>query len=919
MADHPARRGERDGGFTLIEMLITIVVSGIIAGVLGTAVNVVMRNDRPTQERFNGANDSLTITTMFPADIAATPPGGREIGSLTSGCAGSGVNRGTNVLRLTWTESTGGNTTSYRVSYRLDAAEKQLLRVACIGSSGLYAPGSVRVLGTLVSGASLAYTSLDAEDITLVLNVAATPPSSHTHIRGVRSNPAATLPPPPVVASKSAIRLLTTTEALQYTTIGSQISFSTVVLNAGTTVLTSVGISDAAADTGSIACGTTELTPGATTNCTFTHTISQVDINNGSVVSLTTGTGTPPSGAPVTNVSGTVTVPGVQAAQLTVTKSTTATNYKLAGEILSYTATVRNSGNLTLNSLSLTDPKSNGTISCSATTLDPLATATCSYQYTVKAADLVVGGTIASAATATATRVSGGNVSATSNSVSVPFLASPAITGTMVADRSSFNLPGQVINYTTTVTNTGNVSLSSISVSHTNATSPSCSATVLAAGASTTCTARHVVTLGDTLALSVRNQGTVTGVPASGGGAITASTNEVMVSVIDGLALTVTKVFDASPSVYRQIGEVLQYTITVRNTGSQILSNLTITDPMNDGSSTVCSSPVTLAINATRTCTARHTVTAAELGSPIVNTAACACSERAWAADGGHRLQHRHGQLLADSATRCDDDFESDADVHHARRGHQLHDDGHEYRQRAADRRGRDEPDPRRGEHTQLRVIDSRHRGLDHVYVRLYDEFGRCHGLSVEPGDRQRDVRLDSGDGVVVDGDGQLHGALLGHRHDGQPDDRDTTAERPTEPARARHGIDDGRVLHVADALLPEQLASRCDRRHVRFGGHVDVHSSPPGFQGVEVGRRPGTRRRPPVDGDDTRQHLHLLPVHGDLRWSSTRQSTTSATKARCSSWHSSWFSCSASSSDLSPRMRPSASSTPPACVRRRR
>ncbi len=492
--------------------------------------------------------------------------------------------------------------------------------MACTGNSGLYAEGTVRTLGTLVSGASLTYTTLDADDLTLVLTMATTPPST-TRIRGIRSNPAATLPPPPVVASKSAIRLLTTTEALQYTTIGSQITFNTVVLNAGTTVLTAVGISDAVADAGSISCDSAELTPGATTDCSFTHTIAQADVDNGSVVSLTTGTGTPPSGSPVTNVSGTVTVPGVQAAQLTVTKSTTATNYKLAGEVLDYSATVRNTGNVTLNSLNLTDPKSDGTISCSPTALAPLDTATCTYQYTVKASELVVGGTIASAATATASKVSGGNVSATSNSVSVPFLASPAITGTMVADRSSFNLPGQVITYTTTVTNTGNVSLSSIAVSHTNATSPSCTATTLAAGASTTCTARHVVTLADTLALSVRNRGTVSGVPASGGGAITASTNEVVVAVVDGIALTVTKVHNASLSVYRQVGEVLQYTITVRNTGTLALANLTVTDPMNDGSSTVCSFTTVVAVDAQRTCTAQHTVTAAELGSPIVNTA----------------------------------------------------------------------------------------------------------------------------------------------------------------------------------------------------------------------------------------------------------------------------------------------------------
>ena len=114
------------------------------------------------------------------------------------------------------------------------------------------------------------------------------------------------------------------------------------------------------------------MSPGATTKCTFTHTIAQADLDNGRRHSHD-GHGHAAVGVTVTNVSGTVTVPGVQAAQLAVTKSTTATNYKVAGEVLDYSVTVRNTGNVTLTVVASRIRSRTGPISCSATTLAPLA------------------------------------------------------------------------------------------------------------------------------------------------------------------------------------------------------------------------------------------------------------------------------------------------------------------------------------------------------------------------------------------------------------------------------------------------------------------------------------------------------------------------------------------------------------------
>jgi uncharacterized repeat protein (TIGR01451 family) len=126
------------------------------------------------------------------------------------------------------------------------------------------------------------------------------------------------------------------------------------------------------------------------------------------------------------------------------------------------------------------------------------------------------------------------------------------------------------------------------------------------------------VTLADVLARSVVNQATAFGSPASGGGAISALTNDVTVPYSDAPALTLTKT--ASRSTFKAVGEVVTYTLTVRNTGPVTLDNVIVSDPLNDGSTSVCNLNLIASLEV-RTCTATHAITAAELGAPLVNTA----------------------------------------------------------------------------------------------------------------------------------------------------------------------------------------------------------------------------------------------------------------------------------------------------------
>jgi hypothetical protein len=122
-----------------------------------------------------------------------------------------------------------------------------------------------------------------------------------------------------------------------YNTVGQVISYSFVASNTGNVTLHVVEITDTqTAPAGSLTSGptcqslsnpagtcsgpTTTLLPGQSATFTGTYTITQADLNNGSVNDSATASGTPPTGSPVTSTpsTATVTFPPVQ---ITITTS----------------------------------------------------------------------------------------------------------------------------------------------------------------------------------------------------------------------------------------------------------------------------------------------------------------------------------------------------------------------------------------------------------------------------------------------------------------------------------------------------------------------------------------------------------------------------------------------------------------------
>ena len=114
--------------------------------------------------------------------------------------------------------------------------------------------------------------------------------------------------------------------------------------------------------TGAGACsGTTAaIAPGDAATFTATYAVSQADLDNGTVVDSATATGALASGGTIGATSNQSIVRAVQSPALTVTNSTTVVGsstdtYTAAGQTIDLTSVITNTGNVTLNSVTLTD------------------------------------------------------------------------------------------------------------------------------------------------------------------------------------------------------------------------------------------------------------------------------------------------------------------------------------------------------------------------------------------------------------------------------------------------------------------------------------------------------------------------------------------------------------------------------------
>ena len=334
-------------------------------------------------------------------------------------------------------------------------------------------------------------------------------------------------------------------------------------------------------------------------------------MNAGSILNTATASGTPPSGPAVTDTDS-ATVTATRTPSINVAKSASPTTVTAAGQIVTYSFLVSNTGNVTLTAIAVTDPLPGlSAVSCPQTTLNPAATTTCTATYTVRQADINAG-SIANTATVSGTPPSGPPVTDT-DTATVTAPAGPGITVVKSTTATSYNTIGQVLNFTLTATNTGNVTLTNVTITDANAVLGTCAPAApvsLLPGEALVCAATHAVTQADIDRGSFDNVGAVTGVTPTSA-TISDGSNVVTVPATQTPAVAISKT--TTSTGFTAVGQQIPFTITALNSGNTTLTNVVITDPNAVMGTCTPTAPVTLAPGQSMSCNAVHTVTQADL------------------------------------------------------------------------------------------------------------------------------------------------------------------------------------------------------------------------------------------------------------------------------------------------------------------
>ncbi|NJN92670.1 MAG: DUF11 domain-containing protein [Anaerolineales bacterium] len=421
-------------------------------------------------------------------------------------------------------------------------------------------------LGLLASGAITSYTCSQANITTSFTNTAivtGTPPAG------------------PVVTDTAEAPILVVGPNLEISKLpvyqdivsGTAVTFTIILTNSGDITLTTVTLDDVSQP----ACSPTynNMPPGdvQSYNCPVGAVTS--DLTNTVIA-----TATPEAGRPVV-VSATAVVnvaePGLSLAK------TPDSQYVLSGGTAVFTITVVNTGDVTLDPITVTD------------TLAPLCDNNNSiplFQGFTWAYTCTMPG-VTTDLTNTAIVSGGTTISTEVNASDDAFVdvITPAITLTKTPDTQMI-LNGGMAVFTLTVTNSGDITLTNVQVG--DAAAPGCDSNrgTLAAGASSvyTCSQSGVST-------AFTNVAVVTG--TSPLGTIVTGTDTAAVSVITP-ALTLAKTPDSQVA---NNGDTVTFTITITNSGDVTLAPITITDVLAPACDTVIPAGLVVGNSSSYTCT----------------------------------------------------------------------------------------------------------------------------------------------------------------------------------------------------------------------------------------------------------------------------------------------------------------------------
>jgi uncharacterized repeat protein (TIGR01451 family) len=608
----------------------------------------------------NAASSSPTFTTVLsqagPASSnndGTNAPGLSTDLALTKSASPSMVDPGGAITyTLTVTNNGPGKSSGYALTDTLPVG---------VTNAATTTPGCrVTAPGVVCAGAPLANGASSTVTITVnAPNPFASPVTNSATVTANESDPnaannaaSAIVTPNVVTVSLVKSAAVTPPSDQQAAEVGDTIQYSYNVTNTGNVPLTSVVVSDPTA--GGVACpvpAAPGLAPGASETCVARtpYLVKQTDVDIGSVTDTATATGTDatnfPSPVSAPSSSTVLTAPAMPSLvlQKVANASLGAGTPIQAGETIRYSYVLTNTGNVDLTTLSVSDP-TGGAVTCptpSGPGLAPGDTLTCteSTAYVVTQADVDNGG-VTDTATATGTDLQGGSATSPPATVSTSSLPNPAVS----VDKTAAVTPapdqkavkaGDTIQYTYAVTNIGNVDLAAVSVSDPSVGGVSCptpAAPGLAPGQSETCTANAPYTVSQTDIDNGAVTDTATATATDDQGNVSAPSNPstaTVLAVTGDPSMSIAKSATVSPAADQnavKVGDTIQYSYSVRNTGNITLTSVSVSDPT--AGNVTCPTPAApgLAPGASETCTADdpYTVTQDDVDAGGVSDSATA-------------------------------------------------------------------------------------------------------------------------------------------------------------------------------------------------------------------------------------------------------------------------------------------------------
>ena len=577
-----------------------------------------------------------TRSTIEPIPTADHAPSIQTVkgGSYVSGTGGVG-----SIIEYTFDITNTGNVTLRLIRLQDDLEGLGTPRIEFPSATGILPPGGT---ATGVARYTVTQDDVDAGSITNVATSFGTSP------RGVvvsDSSAPFTIDTDSPTNPEQAIR---TTQSAQLAAgdegvLGDSVDYTFTIQNTGNTTLNGVTLSNTVAGltgfayTWPDAANPGRLLPGQTVTITASHLVTQQDVDTGTVRNTATGSGTPPAGAVVTSRTPMTIVPLVGGTgSLDVSKTGTRLGDGSLGTQIRYDFVITNTGTLSLSSVALTDsldglsdisyaewPTADGALA-------PGESVSAAATYRVQQKDIDTG-EVRNTASASALTAGGDPVTDESpESVVTTIGSAPSIDieKSQVLAQGATGRPGDVVDYTFTITNTGNITLRGVTLADGQVGITGLGIAwpgeigVLAPGQSATATATYILTQADVDAGRITSPAVTTG-----DGAGTVVRDETVAETVIAAAPALTLVKTAELTGAAQQGGGIRYLITVTNIGNVTLSDVAITDDLAGlGSPTVNwpGTPGMLASGQSVTMTADYVITSADVVRQHVENTASA-------------------------------------------------------------------------------------------------------------------------------------------------------------------------------------------------------------------------------------------------------------------------------------------------------